>query len=256
VRLDGTSTVFRGNSIENWLFWSTDYYDDQGELVGGEWGWCQAAGPSLTVSGRASVLRNQIDYTGTTGAIRITGNGTIRDNDLRMSNEYDEESGFGPTFQHSVIDVLGIATIQRNEILGSPSPNSGHAGVAINIHGAPGSIVGAQNSTVAGQGNVIDSPIEGREFRATGIRVASGRTRVGGNHIGNVEGVGILAESGSDGSSFFENAVMGGYPPCRDETSGYRTAGTANRWYANATNADPDSNASEPPGICPPANSP
>jgi hypothetical protein len=245
--LDGTNTVFRGNEIENWLFWSSDIVDEDGELLGTDFGYCsQDPYPSVAAGGSASILRNHLDYTGSTGAVKVTGVATIRDNTI-VSSVMDEDSGLGPNFNDSVIDVLGTAVIQRNLVQGPPHPYIGHAGVAINIRGGAGSIVGAQNGSVDGMGNTVVTGLPENPWAAIGIRVAAPRTRVGDNTVGELDNYGILAETGSDTSRFFGNEVHDAFPPCGDRTTGNRTAGTANTWTDNVADAP----TSEPPEICP-----
>ena len=220
--------------------------------------WCLG----IDVGGRAHA-----DVSGSYGSfgVRATGSGTR----LRaVGNQLFGAPGAGiPPPNGAVIRDGARATLQRNEFQWFLHPlpwadeawktNSG----VIRVENTSHVVVGDGSADPTGDGNVVrDSSSDGVVLRN------SGHVVVAGNAVSGMFGRGLAVSADSRHNRFWGNRLTGNLlfstvaPPeqpwfgpeedydCRDASTGHGTAGTANTWAGNSSDAG--LRAASPPGIC------
>jgi hypothetical protein len=220
--------------------------------------WCWG----VDVGGRAYA-----DVTGSYGSlgVRATGSGTR----LRaVGNRLFGAPGAGtPPANGAVIRDGARATLQQNEFQWflRPDPwadeawkiNSG----VIRVENTARVVVGNLSAEPTGDGNVV------RDSSSDGVVVRSAtHVIVAGNAVSGLFGRGLVVSADSRHNRFFGNRLTGNllfrteapaeqpwFGPeedydCRDASTGRGTAGTANAWTGNFSDAGQQ--AASPPGIC------
>jgi hypothetical protein len=214
--------------------------------------------------------RARVDITNSQGAfgVRATGRGThVR----AWGNQMFGAPGRGsPPATGALIRDGARAVLQHNEFKWFLHPDPSHddswrsmSGV-IRVENTARVVIGDRGPNSTGDGNVIhDSSSDGVVVRG------SRRLTVAGNAISGLFGRGIAVDADSRHNRFRNNQLSGNLlfrtqpPPgqewfgpqedfdCRDASTGRRTAGTANTWSANASDAG--ALAASPAGLCAPS---
>jgi nitrous oxidase accessory protein NosD len=163
------------------------------------------------------------------------------------------------------IGLLGrsAGTVRGNIVQGAlGAPESG-ASFQYGMVVLPGfdSSVPARNGVIDIRGNLVrrvavglwlaharDVVVRGNELHHVGMGLAlegALRSRVAGNDVLALQ-VGIGVTAGSKANRIADNVLTGAGGRCTDDTTGWRTAGTANDWSGNSA-----TQAGSPGGICP-----
>ncbi len=220
--------------------------------------WCWG----VDVAGRAHA-----DVTGSYGSfgVRASGWGTRL---LATGNLLLGAPGAGRAPPNGAVIRDGArATLQRNEFRSfqHPLPSADQALKAnsgvIRVENTSHVVIGDPSAEPTGDGNVV------RDSSSDGVVVrSSAHVIVAGNTVSGMFGRGLFVSADSRHNWFSGNRLTGNLrfsteaPPeqgwfgpledydCRDASTGRGTAGTANNWAGNSSDAGP--RAASPPGIC------